>query len=65
MFDAKDLVPCAQCNDLVEFGNLDEKNICPDCAEDNALIDAAVGDEPDWLNESPAHWISSAATSFS
>lgn len=65
MFDAKDLVPCAQCNGLVEFGNLDRQGTCSECAEDDALIAQAVGDEPDWLEHCPAHWISSATTSFS
>lgn len=62
MFNADDLVPCSQCNALIELAVLDEKGICPECAYDNALIADAIGDEPDWLSEGPAYWISSITT---
>lgn len=53
MFDADDLVPCGQCDDLVKFNTLDDQNICPECQYDNSLVKKAIGNEFDWTDRVP------------
>ena len=53
MFDPDDLVPCGQCGCSVQFSDLNDQNICPDCLYDNQLIKEAVGDEADWIDKIP------------
>lgn len=62
MFDPDDLVPCGQCGCSVQFSDLNNQSICSDCVYDNHLIEEATVGEPQWLDESPAHWMTSATT---
>lgn len=63
MFGMDDLLPCAQCNSLVEMQTLDGEGICPECIIENEAVAEVLEDAPDWLNKSPAWWNDS--TSFS
>lgn len=60
-----DELPCAQCNDMVDVDMLDDDGLCSDCAYENGLVSDIIEDQPEWVQDLPATYGSSAFISSS